>query len=70
MQADYLISARRLDLEIVKKGKEEKENLANCGLCRHGRLQSKIKRKRKVPIPCYRTKTIMKHESGGDTNCN
>ena len=42
----HLILARRPDLVIVKK----KKNLPNSGLCRPGRLQSKIKRRRKEGV--------------------
>ena len=49
--------ARRPDLVIVKKKKEE--NLPNCGLCCSGWPQGKTERKRKERLVhrlCYRTK--------------
>ena len=46
IQADHLISARRPDVEIVNN----KENLPNSGLCRPGRPQGKIKRKRRYLV--------------------
>ena len=47
IQTDYLISARRLDLEIVNKKLKKEENLPNSGLCRSGCPQDKTERKRK-----------------------
>ena len=50
IQADHLISARRLDLVIVnkrEKRKKEKENLPNCGLCCSGWSRDKTERKGK-----------------------
>ena len=49
IQTDYLISARPLDLVIVNKKKEKKENLLNSGLCRFSadhRLKLKESEKR------------------------
>ena len=46
MRTDHLTSARRPDLEIVKK-KSERKSLPNSGLWCFDRQQSKIKRKRK-----------------------
>ena len=49
IQTDHIISARRLDLLIVDK---KKENQPNCGHCRSGWPQDKIDRKlkeREVP---------------------
>ena len=48
IQTNYLISARRPDLVIVKK----EENMMNCGLRRSGESPVKTERKRKVPEPC------------------
>ena len=47
IQIDHRISARRPVLMIVKKKKNEKENLPKRGLCRAGWPQSKIERKLK-----------------------
>ena len=44
IQTDHLISARRADIVIVNI---KNENLLIGGLCAPGRLQNKIKRKRK-----------------------
>ena len=41
IQTDHLISARRLDLILIYK---KKENLQNCQLCCPGRPQNKTKR--------------------------
>ena len=41
IQTDHLISARRLDLIIINK---KKENLQNCGLYCPGRPQNKTER--------------------------
>ena len=70
IHTDYLISAKRQDLEIVNK---KKDKPPNCRLYRLGRLQSKYQRKRKgrtVLRPCQRTKQAMKHENDSDPNCN
>ena len=45
-QTDHLISARRPELVIIKK-KKKKENQQNSDIYHPGRLQNKIKRKRK-----------------------
>ena len=70
IQTDHLISARRPDLVIVKK---KKENLPNRGICRPGWPQSKIERRQKegkVPRRCSRIEKTMEHECGVDSNCN
>ena len=55
-ETDHLIPARRPDLVIVNK---KKENLTNSGLCRPGRSLGENQRKRKerqLLGPCQRTK--------------
>ena len=72
IQTDNLISARRLDLGIVKKKKKEKEeNLPNSGLCRPGWPKGEIERKGKDKYEdlARRLKTL-EHESDGGASCN
>ena len=45
IQTDFLILARRPDLVIVNK---TKENLPNSGLCSPGRSQGKIRKKQEI----------------------
>ena len=45
---------------------EEKENLSNCGLCRHWVKLKESEKKDKN----WRTEKTMKNESDGDTNCS
>ena len=52
--------------------KKKKENLPNSGLCRPGRLQSKVKGSEKWDkyLEFARELKQTEHEGNGDTNCN
>ena len=64
IQTDRLISARRPDLVIANEKKND--NILNSGLCRPGRLESEIKRKREE----INIKRTIENKGDDDTNCN
>ena len=66
IQTDHLFSARRPDLIMINK---RKENLQNCRLCCPGWLHiEKQNEKTQIPQLCYGIEQTMENESDNDTN--
>ena len=67
IQTDHLFPARKPDLIIINK---KKENLQNCRLCCPGGTRNKSEGMRKEPQPGQRIEKAVGHESNDCANCD